>query len=526
MRSGRVFLLLAVCASLNAQTVTESIEVNVSSVDVIVTDRSGAHVHGLTKDDFELFDNGRPQPITNFSEYRNGAEIDIVAGRAAAPLPAAPAPVVKRPVALLLFIDNQHLQLKTRQRATEAVIRFLEAHAGDAVRVIVIAFDGHTAKQLFAGDSAKAVAALPAIVASQPPHELEWKIERKHYEDLIDGSPYWYIGLEYAKKYAEGAQADALRTIEALRQSADALRGFDGRKIVLYVTEGIPNAPGSEMLAYWSERFPSTGNRGHGFLPGSLEGFQYDLSKDLERLAASANASGVSLYSIDVKGTESDEFDIQSKSRKEAEALRGTRFSALSFLATQTGGTFIHNQNVFDVPLAAVAGDFNDYYSIGYRTPPAKIAAHRIEVRLKKRGLQVRSRQQYVVSTAEERIAARVESLFVAQEGDNPLALSIERGDVAVRGEPTQNVTLTLRVPRERLPVIGDGAKITFYVEARDPSGGRTPLRTLAREVPPSGDVVVPLRMTMRRGANSLAVGAHDDATGTLSLLRVDFELD
>ena len=44
----------------------ETLEVRVIDVDVIVTDRSGKPVTGLTRGDFELFENGKRKEITNF----------------------------------------------------------------------------------------------------------------------------------------------------------------------------------------------------------------------------------------------------------------------------------------------------------------------------------------------------------------------------------------------------------------------------------------------------------------------------
>src|SRR6187549_408518 len=40
------------------------------TVDVVVLDRDGQPVAGLTKEDFTLLDGGRPQPIVGFEERR------------------------------------------------------------------------------------------------------------------------------------------------------------------------------------------------------------------------------------------------------------------------------------------------------------------------------------------------------------------------------------------------------------------------------------------------------------------------
>ena len=47
--------------------IVASVDVKVVNVDVSVTDGGGKTVNGLTKDDFEVLEDGQPQAITNFS---------------------------------------------------------------------------------------------------------------------------------------------------------------------------------------------------------------------------------------------------------------------------------------------------------------------------------------------------------------------------------------------------------------------------------------------------------------------------
>ena len=51
---------------------SESVEVSVTSVEVIVTDSKGNRVPGLTREDFEVRQDGVPQPITNFYAVSGG----------------------------------------------------------------------------------------------------------------------------------------------------------------------------------------------------------------------------------------------------------------------------------------------------------------------------------------------------------------------------------------------------------------------------------------------------------------------
>src|SRR5712692_9273652 len=52
-------------------TITAQVEVHVVNVDVSVTDANGNPIPGLSKDDFEILEDGHPQKVTNFSVIRN-----------------------------------------------------------------------------------------------------------------------------------------------------------------------------------------------------------------------------------------------------------------------------------------------------------------------------------------------------------------------------------------------------------------------------------------------------------------------
>ena len=68
-----LLLLLALPASAAPQTppvphAAESVEVSIVNVDAVVVDKQGHRVQGLRRDDFDIFENGVRQPITNFAE--------------------------------------------------------------------------------------------------------------------------------------------------------------------------------------------------------------------------------------------------------------------------------------------------------------------------------------------------------------------------------------------------------------------------------------------------------------------------
>src|SRR5437899_4988239 len=65
---------------------TETIDIRVINVDVVVTDKKGNSVTGLTKDDFQLYENGVPKNISNFYEVEGKKALNV----AITPAPNAP----------------------------------------------------------------------------------------------------------------------------------------------------------------------------------------------------------------------------------------------------------------------------------------------------------------------------------------------------------------------------------------------------------------------------------------------------
>src|ERR1051325_9628456 len=107
-------LLLPLFASAQKQqppipAIGASIEVSIVNVDVFVTDKQGQRVRGLTRDDFEIYENGKQQPITNFAEYAEEAPpTSAPAATTTAPTPTATA-APPQPRTIIFFFDRFYL---------------------------------------------------------------------------------------------------------------------------------------------------------------------------------------------------------------------------------------------------------------------------------------------------------------------------------------------------------------------------------------------------------------------------------
>ncbi len=108
------------------------IKVEVTNVEVIVTDKKGNRVTGLQPENFEIFEDGIIQKLTNFYEVRGtqvfssaGEEDDAKMKQKTQPLPDIPANIRNR---IIFFFDNWHLHPANRNWVTKKLAPFIQSN--------------------------------------------------------------------------------------------------------------------------------------------------------------------------------------------------------------------------------------------------------------------------------------------------------------------------------------------------------------------------------------------------------------
>src|SRR3954470_1065003 len=105
----------------------EKIDVSVVNVDVTVTDRHGQPVSNLTRNDFEILEDGKPQPISNFYLVENSS---VRGEKTEAVEAAAPRRQRFRPKVLVL-VDNLNTNKRARHRGLAKLEQFIDQHFDD-----------------------------------------------------------------------------------------------------------------------------------------------------------------------------------------------------------------------------------------------------------------------------------------------------------------------------------------------------------------------------------------------------------
>ena len=122
--------------------VTERVEVSVTNIDVIVTDSKGNRIPDLTKNDFEVFQDGVPQVISNFYAV-TGGKVLLEDGKVV-PLDS-PAAAAEIPTQLkaryIVYIDNQNIQPQNRNRMFKRLKEFLSTTVGPQAEAMVVTYN-------------------------------------------------------------------------------------------------------------------------------------------------------------------------------------------------------------------------------------------------------------------------------------------------------------------------------------------------------------------------------------------------
>lgn len=507
----------------------ESIEVSVVNLDVYVTDKKGQPITGLKKEDFQVFEDGNPVEISNFFAESRGT---WPAAGSAGPGQAVPERPVSQRLRMVVFVDDVNLSQANRKRILESTGTFLHAELKPGDEVMLVRYDQKLdIRRQFTADL-KVVDADLAEILKLPTDVRKYQ---QSFSSALQSIQFAQLGAERGGESASGVETESQieswageegalvqGSLDALDSVVSWLAGVPGRKAILYVSDGLPITPGLDLYTAYSHdpKGASNAQRVSG-----MSSQKYDLTMRFRELTSHASRNRVAFYPIEAYGTRRG----NAVSVFDSAALE-VRQAGLRFLADDTGGRAL--LNAADVPgaLARVAEDFATYYSIGYQ-PKRRWdeVEHKIEVKVKTRGAQVRCRQWYRDKPVGETVAEATLAVMRFGPEDNPLGAKLE---VIPDRKPGETL-VRVRVPVARLFLQANGesrqGQLRLYVVASG-EGSTTPVRQtklVTVEVPEAEaaagsqrayihEIAIPLKP----GYYALGVGIRDELGTTTSYLR------
>jgi VWFA-related protein len=545
----------------------ETIFVRVVNVEVFVRDKDGNPVTGLTKDDFELYEDGKPIAISNFYEYKEGKEVkDSEEQTSPEPrerprsrdevfeshpgLRASDVPEDQR-LNLVVYVDQQNITPINRNRLFRYLRQFLNTKLDRDDRVMLVTYNRSLkVVRPFTTDS-QLIADATYELEKHTGGRSTQNSDRIDVLKEIDEGRDCQMSFGRAKLYAENVFNDLQFTLDGLRLAMDQLAGVPGRKAVLYVSEGLQMRAGEDIFWAIDERYRDGDNTQAG-VGGTdcsnaiMESFHYDASRRLTDIANSASANRVTIYTVDaaglrIGGLRSAEFGSIGLSTNIESIYTRNLQDTLMFLADKTGGKSIVNTNNFLDGLSSIGEDFDNFYSLGFQPSHAGTGRrYPIEVKIKKevakaRNIKIadlRSRDSYRDKPIEQEMGdATLAALTFGFESNNhAIKLQIEDMILGERGEYTVHLKIMVPIDALQLYPVGDTweARMRLWVQAIDSQGRTSPVQeqrwTLDPPIPSQDLEAVRQKYTtfvmpmiMRRGDQRVAIALRDEISAKTS---------
>ena len=378
-------------------------EIEYVEVDAIVTDEHDKPVAGLTVNDFEVLEDGKPQGIGVFLPVH----LQSARARSRVVRPTLPEPDVRSSRAsqggrlYVIVLDDLNTHPARTNRVTAAAKQFIESHLADNDLAALVFTSGTAESSRELTNSRQQL--LTAVQKFVGKKLLSSTLERlQTYQSESNRAAFMDSNVGNVPDQLDPARAfRARQTFRALQDVGEYLMGVRGlRKSIIYLGEGVDY-----------DLYNLTGENLSDAPAGPRSNASEVFSSVREALATLARAR-VAVYAvdprlnqpgeefIDVKGIATEAHlnigmsSLQSELKLSQDTLRT--------LAAETGGFAELNGNNYREAFDRITQENSVYYLLGYypTSTPRPGRFYRTEVKVKRPGLKVRARRGYMIPKA------------------------------------------------------------------------------------------------------------------------------
>jgi VWFA-related protein len=410
---------------------------NVVAVPVFVTDAQGRAISGLSKEDFEITDDGQHVEVVGFQAFDSGdpAIADLL----------EEAPAARRQFLLLFDLSFSSVSglVRARQAALELVSEKLRPTDLAAVAT-VSATHGVTLLQTFSTDRAQTRRAVQTLGVMQldrraDPLGLVYDLREMGgaLADAVPGEgtsrdPFGddvrALLIRYQQAEKSSYEQRILAYMDGLGHLGQALGSLQGRKQVILFSSGFD--PSSLSGDQGQEALANSEAVIHGRLwevrPGSRFG-ETQIRTDMERALRSFSTSDAVVHAVDLSGlTAPGEI---SRAGEEPRPRAGEE--SLELITNLGGGRLFKKTNDVGRALSEVLELSRYYYLLAFEParPRGPGEFHKLRVRASRKGSQVSHRSGYF----ERKPYAETTPLEREFEAAEVVAKGVERGEIGVR---------------------------------------------------------------------------------------------
>jgi len=343
--------------------------------DVMVFDKQGRFVDGLTKENFELRIDGKPRPIRAFEKITAGSdeESQLAAARGATAVNLKrPAPLDRGRI-VFFYLDDFHMDLPGLVAAKKVINTFLDKQMGQNDQAAIASATGQIGfLQQLTNDRTVLRKALERLTpGSYSVRDFE-RPPMTEYESMLiehsDRTVFDYFATETIRQNPglnRETAAQIVRGRAAAMQTQAARVNFNTLSGLESLVRSARNLPGRKLLFFLSGGFLIENQRGNAITK-------------LRDITNAAGKSGVVIYSMDTRGLVATLQDASTDAPFDPGGrLASANFGELSAtqnplhaLAVDTGGKATYNTNDLVQGLAPAIKETSSYYLLAWKPDP------------------------------------------------------------------------------------------------------------------------------------------------------------
>ncbi len=531
--------------------------VNVIEVPVRVIDPgTGRPVIGLSAKDFQIYENGRKQKITHFTEIsRPQGNADGSTGPAAA---------TDRTLEMVYFLDLYLMRRDGRNQALDALRSRYSRSIPPDEEVSIVVFDGSL--RIFVDRSTNRTEILDGLDAVAEVQARGSEHESAFTQALSDGpvtgtrDRYFYERKQRSEEYIVELESRVAKVGGAISATMARYARADARKILVAFTPGHPRirwAPAYSPVDYvnrsadyptkglWQNLSYEASDLGFTLFTIDSAGIQAGVEGDVSQAFTTDIGVGADGQPGSDDSTGGDfAFGAGSPPESIGPWLERVRKDLLISTAANTGGSaFFTNATA---AVGDVADSLDHYYSLAYvakHNGNGKTYSIRVELS-KHPEYETEFRHAYIDRPAAERSATRLQSAMLFGGDANPLAIRVELGEPAKRfrigaaGSKMVRLPIKIKIPIGRLDLIPQGkifwGKVAVTVFGEDatgnqsqPVGGDTPISIPMDQIQQArarGYFSYDLIVEVEGGQQKVWVGVEDLISGRISIMPQELD--
>jgi len=383
-------------------------------IPAVVNDKAGAHLAGLTKDDFVLKRDGKNQAIALFEEVKTSSErVKRAEGGQQSFSNFEPGSTGYHRLSIIV-LDFVNTPFADLANARQALLKFLldSAESGEPMCLLTLSRNGLGLVHNFSDDPKLLARALREVQPGSAPTLNEHAAEAGH------PPPSDALGAVLMKMIRDQLQTEtqlnslvakdqALITVHGLQQIAKAFRGFPGRKALIWTSSGFPfslSSPASLMCE-----------------PACPVHQRSEVQSAYDSLWKMMNDAQISIYAVDLRASASsigsasetdfthpyDVGDPQFDTDAEAKWKLQDTNNTLQLFAENTGGKAFLGGNDLARSFRQAIQDDSSYYMLGFYASGAKAGWHDVSVVVHAKGAHLRYRKGFFLSRDTSATSAR-----------------------------------------------------------------------------------------------------------------------